>query len=264
MHILIDLLIIGALSGILSGLFGIGGGIIVVPALAYWFKLTSYHFVPQTLVMQVTVASSLMAILFTSVSSAYSHYRKGSLRVDIWRKWVVGLCMGAIIGAVLAAWLNATELRFLFAFFLLGVVIKMLVGKWLPQVSLSPRFYILFCIGMIIGILSGLLGVGGGVLMVPVLIGLGCTMSESAGTSSASTVPLALVGGISFMVTGWIHGVSLSWSTGYIYWPAVLVIGIMGVLFAPLGVKLSYLIPAVWIKRALAAFLLIISIQMLV
>lgn len=264
MHILIDLLIIGALTGILSGLFGIGGGIVIVPALAYWFKVTDYHFVPRDLAMHMTVASSLMAILFTSVSSAYSHYCKGSLRWDIWKKWVVGLSVGAIIGAILAMWLDAVALRFLFAFFLLGVVIKILIGKWLPAVSLPSWRSLLFCIGIIIGISSGLLGVGGGILMVPVLIGLGCTMSESAGTSSASTVPLALVGGISFMITGWMQGVSVPWSTGYIYWPAVLTIGIMGVLFAPVGVRLSYVIPAVWLKRVLAMLLLIISIQMLV
>lgn len=264
MQILIDLLVIGALTGVLSGLFGIGGGIIIVPALAYWFKITGYRFVPHDLAMHMTVASSLMAILLTSVSSSYSHHRKGSLRWDIWKKWVLGLCLGAITGAILAVWLDATALRFLFAFFLLGVVVKMFVGKWLPEMSLSPCGSLLFCIGIIIGISSGLLGVGGGILMVPVLIGLGCTMSESAGTSSASTVPLALVGGISFMITGWMQGVSVAWSTGYIYWPAVLVIGIVGILFAPLGVKFSYLIPAIWLKRALAVLLLAISIQMLV
>lgn len=264
MHILMDLLMIGALSGVLSGLLGIGGGIIVVPALAYWFKVTDYHFVPQALAMQMTVASSLMTILFTSISSARSHHFKGSVRWDIWRKWVLGLCLGAILGAILVVLLNAMELRFLFSLFLLGVVIKLLAGKWLPKLSLQPRVSLLLCMGIVIGLASGLLGVGGGILMVPILIGLGCTMSESAGTSSASTVPLALVGGVSFIITGWVHGVSIPWATGYIYWPAVLAIGIMGVLFAPLGVKLSYIIPAVWLKRLLAALLLAISIQMLV
>jgi len=264
MHILIDLLIIGAIAGVLSGLLGIGGGVIVVPTLAYLFQYTHNGLVPQHLVMQMAVASSLMAILFTSAGSTLSHHRKGSLRWDIWKKWVVGLCIGAVIGAILAALLSAAKLKFLFAFFLLAIVVKLLAGKWLPQISLSPRVSVLFCFGLLIGIASGLLGVGGGILMVPVLMGAGCSMSESAGTSSASTVPLALVGGLSFILTGWMHGVSVPWSTGYIYWPAVLVVGIAGILFAPLGVKLSYLVPAVWTKRLLAVILLAVSIHMLV
>lgn len=264
MTILIELLLIGVVAGVLSGLFGIGGGIIVVPTLVYLFQYAPDHLVPEHLAMKMAVASSLMSILFTSIASSWSHNRRGSLRWDIWKKWTLGLCLGAIIGAILAAFMNPAWLRFLFAFFLLGVFIKLLAGKWLPKIALSPRADLLFCIGFFIGVSSGLLGVGGGILMVPVLIGLGCSMSESAGTSSASTVPLSIVGGMSFMLTGWTHHVVVPWSTGYIYWPAVLAVGITGVLFAPLGVKLSYRIPAIWTQRLLAFILLGISIRMLV
>lgn len=264
MNILVDLLVLGAIAGVLSGLLGIGGGVIVVPGLVYLFQYTRSDLVPQNLMMQMAVSTSLMVILFTSIMSAWSHHCKQSVRWDIWKKWVLGLCLGAIAGALLAALLSAMWLRFIFACFLLVVVIKLLAGAYLPKVSLQARTITLFCFGLVIGTSSGLLGVGGGILMVPILIGLGCNMSESAGTSSASTVPLAFVGGVSFMVTGWLHGVSVPWSTGYIYWPAVLAIGVSGMLFAPLGVKLSYVIPAIWLKRLLAVLLLAISVHMLV
>jgi uncharacterized membrane protein YfcA len=263
-NMLFELIIVGAMAGVLSGWLGIGGGIIIVPTLAYLFQHVSYPVVPPQLIIKMAIASSLFSILFNSLASARSHHYKGSLRWDILKKWGVALCIGAIIGSIAATWLGATVLRYLFAFFLLGVAIKLFAGKWLPQVSLSPRTVVLFPIGLIAGFLSGLLGVGGGVLMIPVLIGLGCTMSESAGTSSSSTIPLALVAGVSFMITGYLQGVSIPYSTGYIYWPAVLVVGIMGVLFAPLGVKLSYKVPEVWTKRALGLLLLGIVTHMLV
>lgn len=264
MQILIELLLIGAVTGILSGLFGIGGGVIVVPALAYLFQYAPDHFVPESLAMKMAVASSLMSILFTTLSSAWSHNRGGSLRWDIWKKWIVGLCIGVILGTVLASVLSAEWLKSLFALFLLGVVVKLLAGCWLPSIKLQPKASLLFSFGLGIGVASGLVGVGGGVLMVPILIGLGCSMPESAGTSSASTVPLSIVAGITFALTGWLHGVSIPWSTGYIYWPAVLSVGVTGVLFAPLGAKLTHIIPAVWIKRALAVLLLVIAVHMLV
>jgi len=196
--------------------------------------------------------------------SAYSHQRKGSVRWDIWQRWIVGLMVGSLIGAYLMTLLNVIWLKNAFAFFLVLVVIKLLAEHHLPKVSLPMRTSFLFCSGVIMGVFSAALGVGGGILMIPVLLGLGCTMSESAATSSASMVPLSLMAAISFMVLGDVQHIHMAWSTGYIFWPAVILIGLMGILFAPLGVKLSYVLPAVWTKRLLAALLLIISAQMLV
>lgn len=264
MYLFMELLIVGSLAGVLSGWLGIGGGIIVVPTLAYLFQHAPYHLVPQHLAMQVAIASSLVSILFTSLASARSHQRRGSLRWDIVLKWLLGLCAGAVLGAICATTMQAVILHYLFVCFLLLIVIKWFAEKWLPKFSVSSRWIVLCAVGLIVGFASGLLGVGGGVLMMPVLIGLGCSMPESAATSSASTIPLALVGGISFMLTGYFQGIAVPFATGYVYWPAVVVMGVMGVLFAPVGVKLSHKIPAVWTKRALAVLLLSIAMHMLV
>lgn len=172
--------------------------------------------------------------------------------------------IGSLVGAYFMTLLNVIWLKNLFACFLLLVVVKLLAERQLPRVTLPRRTSLLFVLGIIVGVLSATLGVGGGILMIPVLLGLGCTMSESAATSSASMVPLSLIAAISFMVLGDVQHVHVAWSTGYVFWPAVILVGFMGILFAPLGVKVSYMLPAVWSKRILAALLLIIALQMLI
>ena len=262
--VLFFLLCTGICAGLLSGLLGLGGGIVVVPILAYLFQYSLSEIIPSSSVMHMAIATSLVSVLLTSLMSAYSHQRKGSVRWDIWQRWIVGLMVGSLVGAYFMTQLNVVWLKNLFACFLLLVVVKLLLKHRLLEITLPMRTSLLFCMGVVMGAFSATLGVGGGVLMIPVLLGLGCTMSESAATSSASMVPLSLMAAISFMVLGDVQHIHIAWSTGYIFWPAVILIGFMGILFAPLGVKLSYILPAVWTKRILAALLLIISIQMLV
>lgn len=264
MNILIDLLLIGALAGLLSGLLGVGGGVVVVPSLAYLFEYTHSTWAANGAAMHIAVASSLMIMAPTTVASAYSHYRQGSVRWDVWKKWIIGLCVGAALGALFATMLSTDWLKHLFAVFLIFVVLKLLTGKSLPAVPLQPRFITLTWMGVAVGVVSGLLGVGGGGLMVPLLIGMGYKMTDAAGTSTASTAPLAMVGAISFMMIGWSENVSIPWATGYVYWPAVLVVGIMGVIFAPIGVRLSTVISSKWLKRILAVVLLAVSIRMFI
>lgn len=264
LFVLLFLLCTGVCAGILSGLLGLGGGIIVVPTLAYLFHYHLNMMVPAGSVMHMAIATSLVAILLTSLMSAYAHQRKGSVRWDIWQRWIVGLMVGSLIGSYLMTLLNVVWLKNAFAFFLLLMVIKLLAKDHLPKVKLPMHTGFLFFCGVLMGALSATLGVGGGILMIPVLLGLGCTMSESAATSSASMVPLSLIAAVSFMVLGDVQHIHFAWSTGYIFWPAVILIGCMGIVFAPLGAKLSYILPAVWTKRVLAVLLLGVSIQMLV
>lgn len=264
MFLFLFLLFTGVIAGILSGLLGIGGGVVVVPALVYLFQYAPYDWVPKSLVMPMAIATSLMAISFTALMSAYTHYRKGSVRWDIVLRWMIGLYVGAIVGSFLAATLTMVWLRTVFSVFLLLVVLKLFLGEKLPKIPVPSSTFFLLMIGGLIGVLSALLGVGGGLLMMPILIGLKCTMPEAAGTSSASIVPVSLIAGINFMFTGEMQHIAVAWSTGYVYWPAVIVISCLGIIFAPLGVKLSYKLPALWTKRFLAFLLLAIAITLLV
>ncbi len=253
----------GVMAGVLSGLLGLGGGIIVVPALSYLFQYGLSDIVPASSVMHMAIATSLVSILLVSLTSAYVHQRKGSVRWDIWQRWVIGLMVGSLIGAYFMTILNVVWLRNLFAMFLLFVVLKILFEKRLPKVTLPMTTVFLFSMGLFMGMFSGTLGVGGGILMIPVLLGLNCSISEAAATSSASMVPLSLMAAVSFIILGDVQHLSLAWSTGYIFWPAVVIIGCSGILCAPLGAKLSYLLPASWTKRFLAFLLLIVALQML-
>lgn len=262
--ILLELLFIGAMAGILSGWFGVGGGIIIIPALAYFFHNSSYHFLPTELIMPVSIASSLFSILLTSIGATISHQAKGSIRWPIVKKWGISLGIGVIFGSLLATHLNDIWLRYLFVIFLLFVAVKLFLGKSLPKLRLSDHYYILLPFAFFAGLASGLLGIGGGTIMVPILIALGCSMPQSAATSAASTILLAFVGSLSFILTGYMQGISIVYATGYIYWPAAILLGLMGILFAPLGMRLSYKLPAIWTQRALAILLIAIVIHLLI
>lgn len=263
LFVLFFLLGTGVLAGILSGLLGLGGGVVVVPTLAYLFQYQLHDIVPASSVMHMAIATSLVSVLLVSLASTYAHQRKGSVRWDIWQRWALGLMLGSLIGAYGMTMLNVVWLRTLFAMFLLLLVLKILFEHRLPKVNLPMKTIFLFFLGVLMGVFSATLGVGGGVLMMPVLLGLNCSMSESAATSSASMIPLALMAAVSFMVLGDIQHVDLAWSTGYIFWPAVVIIGFSGILCAPFGAKLSYILPAIWTKRFLALLFLIVSVQML-
>ncbi len=264
MFTFILLILIGALAGILSGLLGIGGGLIIVPALSYFFKYTHYQYVSKDVVMQTSVATSLLAIALTVSASVFAHQRCSSIRWDIWRRWVPGLCVGSLMATQLISILSTEKLGFFFALFLIVMATKFFMEKTILQTAIPARRLLLVLIGCCIGLLSGLFGVGGGILMVPVLICLGCSISESAGTSSASMLPLALVAGVSYVIMGLKHPGANAWVTGYVYWPGVLIFGILGIFFAPLGVKLSHKLSMRLGKRLLAVLLFVVAIDMLV
>ncbi|MCD8500065.1 MAG: sulfite exporter TauE/SafE family protein [Gammaproteobacteria bacterium] len=260
MFVFVFLLVTGIAVGLLSGIIGVGGGLIIVPVLIYLFKYTHYALVPQNSALQTAIASSLLTVGLTASASVIAHYRQRSIRWDLWRRWILGLCLGALSATYVLSMMSTTWLSTCFAIFLLMVAIKFLAQKSTltatpahPNPLSTPMSIFLFIAGMVIGLFSGLLGVGGGILMTPLLIRLGCSMPESSGTSSASMLPLALIAGASYSIN----------NPGYVYWPAVLIIGLTGVIVAPIGVKWSDRISIKTGKRILAVLLLVVAIDLL-
>ncbi len=254
-------LIIGALSGVLSGMLGIGGGIIVVPGLAAVFLNSSP--IPHEDIMQMAIGTSLAAMIVTTGSALLAHSRGGSVRWDIVRKIIPGLMIGAIIGVIIATYLPSKYLRIIFSFFLFYAAYRLLFAKYVDATRSFPSRFKMFTISGLIGTLASILGAGGGVMLIPFMLRYRVKLLEATGTSVACGCVLGIIATISFMAAGFFSPVNVEWSTGYIYWPAFLGVSIMSMIFAPIGTVLARKLPTVLLKRVLAFFLIAVGCKML-
>lgn len=253
--------LLGAFAGTIAGLLGVGGGLIIVPVLAFVFL--DNHFSPDV-VMHLALGTSLATIVFTSISSVYAHQKRGAVLWSIAFRLAPGIIVGALMGAAIADQLPAHALRFIFGIFELLVAGQMAFGlkpNAGRHLAGSPG---LFLAGSIIGCASAIVGIGGGSLTVPFLVWNNITMRNSVATSSACGLPIAVAGSIGFILMGWHDPALPAYSFGYIYWPAVLGIVFASVLFAPMGAWLAHRLPTNIVKQFFAVFLGILGVRMLI
>jgi uncharacterized membrane protein YfcA len=254
-------LIIGACSGFLAGLLGLGGGVIVVPALAAAFA--NFDVMPANYIMQMAVGTSLSTVVVTFLASLYAHVKRNSVRWDIVKLILPGLLIGVLAGTIIAGDLPSHYLQVFFAIFLLFISYRLFTGKLAPEEDHDPSPFAMQSFAALVGALSGVLGVGGGLILIPFLIRCGMDMRQATGTSVACGVFIGSLASLSFMLLGHSH-LALPWSTGFIYWPAFLGIAVASVLFAPLGTALAYKLPTSVLKRVLAIFLVVVAVLMLI
>ena len=260
---MLDLLIYvlaGVMVGFASGLFGIGGGVIVVPVLLPIFQAQGLS---MDVAMHMAVGSSLATIVMTGLSSARAHWRLGNVVLSALPWLVAGLMGGALLGAQVAAALPGDALRVIFAVFVLALAVRMVFALQPPPGRLMPRRGIVAAAGVLIGTVSSLVGIGGGTLVVPFLVWAGVAMRQAVGTSSAAGVSIAIAGSLGFILAGTGEDALPPWSTGYIYWPAVGGITVASVFLAPVGARVATRLPAVWLRRAFALFLVIVGLRLL-
>lgn len=252
-------LLLGIVAGVSAGLFGIGGGALIVPVLSW--LLAARQFNPEQ-IMLVAVATSLATALFTSAASVHTHHKLGNID---WRRAFrlsPSLLAGAVGGAVLAGYISAELLRWFFIAYLLYTSVQMAVPKLAAVAAHGGRQYLDYPMGLLIGVLSAILGIGGGTMTVPYLAGGGLPMKNAVATSSTCALPIALSAAASYVVLGW-HGHDLpDGSFGYIYLPAFAGIVTTSIFTAPLGAKLAHRLPARRLKRYFAVVLLLIAIKM--
>lgn len=253
-------LIIGALSGTLAGMLGVGGGVIVVPALAAVFHHLN---IPQDAIMRMAIGTSLATIIVTLLSALRAQIKHAAVRWDWVKKLIPWLLIGVIIGATIANTLSSFVLQIFFSVFLIYVAYRLLFTNLEDKSKPRPSPLIIRAIATAIGMLSSVLGAGGGTMIIPFLLRCQVNLREATGTSVACSIGIAIVATISFMLLGF-ASVQLKWSTGYIYWPAFLGIGAASILFAPIGTAIAYRLPTSILKRILGVFLIIVAIDMLI
>lgn len=251
----------GAFAGLLAGLLGVGGGLIIVPVLVLSFAAQG---IANEVQMHLAVGTSLATIIFTSLSSIYAHHRRGAVEWSALRKMTPGIVVGALCGALVARWLPTLSLRYLFGAFELFVAVQMALSlKPAPHRSLPGRWG-MGAAGAVIGSLSALVGVGGGTLTVPFLLWCNVTIQRAIATSAACGLPIAIAGAAGFVISGWGHQQLPEWSSGYLYWPALLGVAAASVLLAPLGARLAHSLPTAVLKQLFALLLLGLALRMLI
>lgn len=254
-------LLLGAIAGISAGLFGIGGGAVIVPILAW---LLALQHVSEELVMIMAIATSLSTIMFTSVSSIIAHHKRGYVLWDKVRYLSYGIVIGVVVGTFLAEQIAPAHLRLIFALFLIYVSLQM----WF-QISpahsgdAKKNVWLDAVIGTVIGAISAILGIGGGTMTVPYLVHRQVAIKNAVATSSVCGFPIAVAATISYVLLGMQHHGLPAWSLGYIYLPAFLGITLCSIFTAPIGAKLAHILPAEKLKRYFALVLFLISVKML-
>ena len=253
-------IIFGALTGLIAGLLGIGGGVIAVPVLYFTLKFFGY---PYEELMHVAVATSLASTVITSFGASWSHHQKKAVRFDALKPILVGLVFGCTGGVLLTYFLENELLRFIFGSAVLPLSAYFFFPN-LPSFHFAPRpNFSLSIWSVVVGGLSSLLGVGGGIFFVPILLGYRLPMKNAIATSSASTFASALIGSSLFLCLAEEQPLLPS-TFGYIYVPGFLALGLSSLSLTPLGAKLAETLPVSLIKRIFACALAITGLTMLI
>ncbi|TYK66339.1 sulfite exporter TauE/SafE family protein [Colwellia echini] len=258
--VFISCIVLGSAVGFLAGLLGIGGGLIIVPALIYLLPMVG---VSPDIVFPMALGTSLAAIVITSSSAAFAHHKNTNIPWQLAKKLMVLVAVGAFIGAFIADSLSAELLTGFFSIIVILLALYMLLSIKITKTRALPTGYVLQLLSFITGITSSLMGIAGGAILVPSLSFFGLPVRHAIGIATACGVVVALFGSIGYIITGLNQADLPQWSLGYIYLPALLGIVISSSLAAPLGVKLASKLPIKILKKFFAVFLIFVALKMM-
>ena len=249
----------GAVAGLLAGIFGIGGGAVLVPVLYQFLGILE---VDEAVRMHLSVGTSLAVIVPTSLRSYFSHKKRGAVDEELLRNYMIFVPLGVLVGALLAAFISANGLKAVFAVIALAVAFKMLFGKesWRLADDL-PGTTGRSIAGMIIGFFSSLMGIGGGVMNNTFMTLYNRPIHQAVATSSGVGVLISIPGAIGYMIAGWGKAGLPDFSIGFVNLLAVCLIIPITILIAPLGVKIAHALPKKTLSRVFGLFLIIVAIR---
>ncbi|WP_318465046.1 sulfite exporter TauE/SafE family protein [Photobacterium leiognathi] len=252
-------LLLGSVVGLLAGLLGIGGGLLVVPALVWLLPKAG---IASHLVMHIALATSLASIVMTSMASARNHFKLGNIDFSVVKFLAPGIIAGGLSGSVVAEIIPSHYLPKVFAVIVLCLAIQMLLSMKVVNDKPLPSSPVCAVSGGVIGLISSLAGIGGGSLTVPYLSYFGVEMRRAIGTSSLVGLLIAISGMIGFIYAG-VGSESLpKYSVGYVYLPALIGIAATSMIATRYGAALVSRLPTPTLKKLFAVLLLVISIKM--
>lgn len=252
---------LGLVAGIPAGMFGIGGGLILVPVFVAVFSLLAFE---SASLVQLAVGSSLGAIIPTAILSARAHHRRGGVDAAAVRRLLPGIIAGALLGAWLATRIDSDHLGRIFGAFEVAIGIWMLLNIRPPRAPV-PRRSVWLGGGAIIGTVSSLIGIGGGTLTTPFLLSQGLELRRAIGSAAALGVPIAIGASLVFALAPWTDPAyqAPDWSLGYLYLPAIGGVVVGTAISVRAGVWLAHSLPVGALRRAFAGVLILAGILML-
>lgn len=260
-QLILELAVLGLCTGYVAGLLGIGGGMLLGPFITI---ILSARGVPADLAVKMAIATSMATIIFTSISSVRAHHKRGAVNWEIARGLAPGIVLGSMVGSIgIFSALKGTTLALIFATFIGGSATQMFRDKKPSPGRNMPGFAGQLGAGTVIGLISGLVGAGGGFISVPFMIAHNVLIINAVATSAALGFPIALANAAGYAFSGQgVNGLP-SWSLGYIWLPALAVIASCSVLTAPWGAKMAHTLPVAQLKRVFAAVLYLLAAYML-
>ena len=259
--IFVAYMVLGAVAGMLAGLFGIGGGVIVVPTLVLAF---TWQGIDPSVIFYMAVGTSLANIIFTSLSSIRTHHKKGAVEWLLVRPIALGMLVGALLGVNTAVSIPAIYLQASFGVFIMLLGLRMLlIDSGSGRLSV-PNALRLSLTGGVIGWVSAMFGIGGGNLLVVWLVNRQLVMQKAVATASACGFAIAIVGATTNAVLGWNLDNLPDYSLGYIYLPALLGIVSTSFIAAAYGAKIAHRLSAPMLKRLFAWMLLVVGLRMFI
>ncbi|MFC3130877.1 sulfite exporter TauE/SafE family protein [Coralloluteibacterium stylophorae] len=255
-------LVLGLAAGVFAGLLGIGGGLVLVAALA---ALLPHLGVPPEAAMHAALATALATVMFTATASARAHHRRGSVLWPAVRVLVPGMVAGGIAGSLIATAVPGEALRWFVAGYCVLAAAQLTFGR--QKVATGgdtvPRGPLLWVASVVIGAVSAVVGIGGGSMTVPLLVGRGVAPVRAVGTSSACGVFIGISAAAGYALNG-PEGALPAGGIGYVYLPAAACIAAASVLAAPWGTRLAHRVSPLMLRRIFAVFLLLVAVSLAV
>lgn len=263
------LLVAGAVTGLLAGLFGVGGGAVAVPVL---YELFRFMDVPEDVRMPLCIGTSLAIIIPTSLRSFYAHKARGAVDMSILKKWAIPVVLGVVLGSFIARFAPADLFKIVFVVVAGVSAIRLLFGndKWRIADDV-PAGWIMRIYGLVIGILSSLMGIGGGQLSNLFMTFYGRPIHQAVATSSGLGILISIPGTIGYMYAGWPRAAQFPDVTALQFPLAIGFVSLLGlalfipttVLTAPIGVRLAHSWSKSKLEIAFGIFLLLICLRFL-
>ncbi|SNT23465.1 Uncharacterized membrane protein YfcA [Noviherbaspirillum humi] len=254
-------LIAGALVGFLAGLLGIGGGMTLVPILSAMFA--AQQFAPDH-VVHLALGTAMASIVFTSTSSVREHFKLGGVDLAIVRRMSVGMVAGSLLATVASGWISQRHLALSFAVIVYLGATQMILNRKPKAARSLPGNAALIAVGTLIGIVCGLVSAGGAFLTVPFMLWCGVPMRTAIGTAAMIGIPVAVVGTIGYLISGWsVPGLPRD-AVGFISTFALIGLVSGSVLTAPYGARMAHHLPVLTLRRIFACLLYVLATKMLV
>lgn len=251
------LAVTGVIAGLLAGIFGIGGGGVIVPVL--YQALVTLDF-PNSVTMHVAVGSSLAFIIPTSIRSFQAHRARGAVDMAILRSWVISVPLGVVAASAIAALVSGAGMRAIFAViaFLVGVRLILNRESWrLP--GEVPGGFVRAAVGFAVGLLSTLMGVGGGIMANTFMTLYGRPIHQAVATASGVGVLIAIPGTLGYMAAGWGAAGLPPFSIGYVNLLAVAIVMPLSFFVAPIGVRIAHALSKRQLELSFGLFLMVIA-----